>query len=225
MAQERPVTPEKQLLNLIETGSPKNPVTYAQAAKRQGMALVSPGAWLGRITFLKDKFKRWQNSGVFQFDIKLLNRTLMILVSGLALYFFTSVSISAVSLTHIPTLKFSPQEVKDQSEPLGNMSSLKNAASYYLEKIRQRDIFKIGEKAQPKESAPSAPAPKVIEEVQRLKLVGISWSNDPDAMIEDSTALRTFFVKRGQMIGRVKIEAIFKDKVVLSFEGQETELR
>ena len=44
-------------------------------------------------------------------------------------------------------------------------------------------------------------------------------------MIEDKQSVKTFFVKRGQMIGPVKVEAIFKDKVVLSYEGEEIELR
>ena len=69
------------------------------------------------------------------------------------------------------------------------------------------------------------PSSKVADATQDLKLVGISWSNDPIAMIEDSKALRTFFVTRGQMIGEVRVQAIFKDKVVLSYGGEEIELR
>ena len=102
------------------------------------------------------------------------------------------------------------------------VSALK-VASYYLEKIRARDIFKIGSKK--KEEEIKVPSSKIIDATQNLKLVGISWSGDPDAMIEDTKALRTFFVKRGQMIGEVKVQAIFKDRVVLSYEGEELELR
>ena len=32
-------------------------------------------------------------------------------------------------------------------------------------------------------------------------------------------------VKRGEMIGEVKVQAIFKDKVVLTFGGEEVELK
>ena len=45
-------------------------------------------------------------------------------------------------------------------------------------------------------------------------------------IIEDKAIQKTYFVKRGQTVGNnVKVEAVFKDKVVLSFDGQEFELR
>jgi hypothetical protein len=44
-------------------------------------------------------------------------------------------------------------------------------------------------------------------------------------MIEDTKALRTFFVKRGEMAGEAKVQAIFKDKVVLSVGTEEFELK
>jgi type II secretory pathway component PulC len=57
-------------------------------------------------------------------------------------------------------------------------------------------------------------------------LVGIAWSNDPEAMIEDGKNKRTFFVKRGQTLDdEVKVVTIFKDKVILTFKGKEFELR
>jgi len=226
MAQERTVTPEKQLLSLIETGSAKNPGLQVHAVGHKGMSIFSPGAWLGRISFFKDSLQKKIKSNYFQLDIKLLNRMLMVLVSVLAIYFFTSVYFSVVSLTKLPTLKFSAEGAKEEAIPLQNVSVLKNAISYYMDKMQQRDIFKIGARPAPqKSSSPKEPTPKIIEETQRFKLVGISWSKNPDAMIEDTVALRTFFVKRGQTLGRVKVEGIFKDKVILSFEGEETEIR
>ena len=44
-------------------------------------------------------------------------------------------------------------------------------------------------------------------------------------MVEDTKSYKTFFVKRGDLIGEVKVEAIFKDKIILSYEGDEVELR
>ena len=66
---------------------------------------------------------------------------------------------------------------------------------------------------------------RILDATETLKLVGISWSNDPDAIIEDTKDTKTFFVKTGQKIGEVKVQAIFKDKVVLSYQGEETELK
>ncbi|MBI5144107.1 MAG: hypothetical protein HZA30_03465 [Candidatus Omnitrophica bacterium] len=213
-------------MSLIETGSVKNTGIQTHAIGHKGMSLFSPGAWLGRISFFRDSLQKKIKGNEFQLDIKLLNRILMVGVSLLAIYFFTSVYFGVISITKLPTLKFSAQGAKEEAASLQNMSVLKNAMSYYMEKIQQRDIFKIGARPAPqKASSPKEPTPRIIEETQRFKLVGISWSKDPDAMIEDTVALRTFFVKRGQMLGRVKVEGIFKDKVILSYEGEEAELR
>ena len=227
MAEDRPITPEKQLLSLIETNRQKAPDVQARAVKHHSMSLFSPGAWMGRVSFFKDNFRKWFGGGLYQLDIKVINRLLMAVIIMLTLYLGSTLYFSIFALTNTPRMKLTAQEARDQITGIQNFSVLKNAVSYYLEKVQQRDIFKIGAAPPPQQKAggPKEPTPKIVEATQNLKLVGISWSKNPDAMIEDTAALRTFFVKRGQTIGRVKIEAIFKDKVVLSYEGEETELR
>jgi len=44
-------------------------------------------------------------------------------------------------------------------------------------------------------------------------------------IIEDTQAKRAYFLKRGQMINDFEVKAIFKDKVILSYQGEEIELR
>ena len=104
-------------------------------------------------------------------------------------------------------------------------SALKKSVSYYLDKVSRRNIFEMQARRPTLDIAKKEPTSKIVLETEHLKLVGISWSADPIAMIEDSRSYKTFFSKRGQMIGKVKIEAIFKDKVVLSYEEEEIELR
>ena len=101
---------------------------------------------------------------------------------------------------------------------------MKKTAAYYFEKVAQRDIFKMGPKPLPTEKQ-KVVSPVVTEATKNLKLVGISWSDNPDAMIEDTQAKRTFFLKRGQKIGKMKIQAIFRDKVILSYEDEEVILK
>ena len=108
---------------------------------------------------------------------------------------------------------------------------LKKAVSYYLERVRDRDIFRMGSVRimgtgdDGTQTVMKVTSSKVMEATQNLKLVGISWSSSPDAIIEDTKTTKTFFVKTGQMMGDVKVQAIFKDKVVLSYSGEEMELR
>jgi hypothetical protein len=70
-------------------------------------------------------------------------------------------------------------------------------------------------------------SPDTQEAKKRLKLVGVIWSANPQAMVEDERDKRTYLVSAGESIaGGVLIKEIFRDKaVVVGVEGQEWELR
>lgn len=228
MAPERPLTPEKQLLNLIENPKAKNASSPGLSGMKQhSLSLLSPGAWLGRISFSRERFKKWlKDLKRRQLDIKALNKALSVCVAALALYFAGNLAIGIVNTKKLPVFKF--EFSGRESADVFQEGLFLKAASYYPEKVRQRDIFQLGPKKTDdtkEETVQVGPSGEILEAIQHLKLVGISWSNDPDAMVEDTKALKTFFVKRGQMIGDVRVQAIFKDKVVLSYRGEETELR
>jgi hypothetical protein len=224
MAQERPLTPEKQLLKFIESPKLNKTGLQAQAIRRHSLSFLDFGAWLGRIAFLKLEFERWRKGfSLAKLDVKVANRFLGLMIAVLAVYFLSSFSLSIINLGKTPNLETKVLEGKVASVS-PDSSGFKKAVSYYLDKVRERDIFTVGPKTDAKLGKP-APSAKDLEVAQNFKLVGISWSNDPDAMIEDSKALKTFFVKRGEMVGEAKVQAIFKDKVILSYNGQEIELK
>lgn len=73
------------------------------------------------------------------------------------------------------------------------------------------------------------PQQEHIVNTKDLKLIGISWSNDPDVMIEDTAIHKTYFCKRGAMIGEYQVETINKSDVILKkgdliFELKEKQL-
>ena len=231
MATERSVTPEKQLLKLIEEQKGKNPAAVqAHALKRRGMSLVSPGAWLGRFSFSEDWFRRKiENFQGQPFDIKSVNRTLLLCACVFTLYFLTSTTTALIQLNRPPDLEV-PASGNGASVNLMERVFLKKAVSYYLEKIGERDIFQMGAAqkvtgADGIQTQMKVTSARILDVAENLKLVGISWSSDPDAIIEDTKETKTFFVKTGQKIGDVKVQAIFKDKVILSYQGEETELK
>lgn len=231
MATERSITPEKQLLRLIEEQKGKNPAAVqAQALKRRGMSLVSLGAWLGRFSFSKDWFRRRaENLRGQPLDIKSINRILLLCACGLTLYFLASMTTTLVQLS-VPVDLAAPALENGSSINLMERVFLKKAVSYYLEKMAQRDIFRMGAvqkvtTADGVQTEMKVTSSKILDATESLKLVGISWSGNPDAIIEDTKQTKTFFVKPGQRIGDIKVEAIFKDKVILSYQGEETELK
>ena len=224
MAAEREPTPEKQLLNLIE--EPKLSSIQQAAIKRGGFSLFSLGAFKGRFSFFEKNIKSLLSLKREPSDIKRINRLLRFCVFILVVYFVTSFIISTLNLEKEPVLVLKT-EVSEQAE-IAKLSSPLKKLSYYLEEVRTRDIFnplpKIIE-ADGVGGRKRKVSAKIAEAAKDLKLTGISWSDDPDVFIEDIKSKRVYFLKKGEMIGKIKIEAIFRDKVVLSYEGEELTLR
>ncbi len=230
MADDKPVTPEQQLLKLIEESnkSPKAPGAPAGrgAAKGPGFSFSRlPGLIAGRLSFMRrGAGKRSAGGPKLSADIAAMNRVFAAAVGCLLVYVLFDAAASATNLRKPPN--FAPPKDMKTAFTLEPIEPMKES-SYYLQKVSSRDIFREGRK---QEAAPKAPAQNAVietaEAVKNLALVGISWSSNPDAIIEDKAHQRTFFVKRGQMVGDdVKVEAIFKDHVVVTFEDHEYELR
>ena len=226
MAEERSLTPEKQLLKLIEEPRAQGPAhVQAQAIKYHSQSLFSFGAWLGRLSFLKDKFRDLAGSDRSYSDIvKIVNAVLAVGILSLGFYFISSLSVAFINTGKLPMLKFKAKDSSGQLAFSEAASPLK-PSSFYLDKIKQRNIFRMGAKAGEDKAASAENASKIIELSQDLKLVGISWSDSPDAMIENTKAQRTFFVKKGQMIGELQVKEITRDKVIITYGGEEAELR
>lgn len=227
MAQDKQLSPEKELLNLIEKPMAQSSL-QAATVKYHNQSLVSPGALKGRLAFLQNKFQDlWRKRDfVHQLDIGVLNQALKAGVIILGCYFclnlFTSIN-EAKKDIHIAISEERAVELNS-----ARSTSILKAVSYYLEKARERDIFKMGLRAPVPGTGIGArgPSEKVLEATQNLRLVGIAWSDDPDVMIEDTKLQRTLFLKKGQRIDNlIELKAVFKDKVVLSFQGEEIELK
>ena len=217
MAQDKQLTPEKQLLNLIEKPAVRGSL-HAAAIKYHGLSLFSFAALKGRLAFLKNRISK---AGAPQLDIRVINGFLKLSVVILSLYFMINLFFFLFHLKQ--GLKINPE--KPGREGFAQVVSPLKAASYYLEQVRERDIFRMGQRKASVQGS-KGPSQALLEATQYLRLVGISWSADPDVMIEDTKNQRTLFLKKGRTIDNdVKVEAIFKDKVVLSFRGEEVELR
>jgi len=226
MAQERPLTPEKQLLKLIEEPKAGIVGVGTHVIRHYGFSFFSFSAWAGRISFFQSRIIKWFRLGKYrQIDLKVINRFLGASVAVLLFIFLNNIFISLANLKKTHFGLETKGDIKIAGIPEVPVST--KTASYFLEKVRQRDIFSMGaqDESEAADAKSKGPTLGIIEATKHLRLVGISWSADPDAMIEDTTAVRTFFIKRGQMIGDVKVEAIFKDKIVLRYNKEEIELK
>lgn len=58
-----------------------------------------------------------------------------------------------------------------------------------------------------------------------LKLVGILWSEKPQAMVEDTVDQKTYLLYEGDQVARLVVKSIQKDKVILAKDDRVWELR
>ena len=216
MAKQR-FTAEEELLNLIDKEDPNVPVKL-----RRKKSLFSNLSWrknfrlsLGSRIF--HSLVRAKN-GVREPNLKVLNKIFFIISAVLLIYLIIDFSFNHPDAAMIGRLI---------SPPKPRSFLYKNAFQprpflYYLEMVRRRNIFSpivLGKSKKPKVAKEQLRAM-----IKNLRLVGISWSKNPVAMIEDEKTKKTYFLKKGQMINEFKIEDVLKNEVILSFKGEKIEL-
>ena len=72
---------------------------------------------------------------------------------------------------------------------------------------------------------PKQKAPAEVGIPGDIKLVGIIWTDNPQAMLEGSKEQKTYLVSAGDNIGGLKIKKILSDKIIVSKGEQEWALR
>lgn len=245
MADEK-LSPEQQLLKLIEDSKKVQfksdsadlaATTPTQAAKPldsqplgAGKKFLKPknlqGAFLGRWSFFKrTTTKKIKKSKPKLPSLAIINGLLFLTMLGVMGYVGFEAFLLMKNRGNSVNFLFQKEKAPVSTE---TKSSLLKDSDYYLQKVNARDIFKEGQVSAPKHDTEKKKESSAQDNalLSGFSLVGISWSANPDVIIEDKAKQKTYFVKRGQEVGDgVRIEAVFKDHVILSYDGQEFELR
>jgi len=75
------------------------------------------------------------------------------------------------------------------------------------------------------DKAESLLSAETAQAVSTLKLVGILWSERPQAMVEDTKNSKTYLLNDGDSLNDLSVKKIYVDKIVLSKDGKDWELR
>lgn len=159
----------------------------------------------------------------FSFSIFDLNKILIVGII-LCVIFLVLQLRSGVSLLH-QEIDFA-DEIK-ASTPRTDESVLPKVrdVKYYINSFGNRNIFKpydisLGNAAQGQ--------PNLAKRLSKYKLVGVAWLDLPTSatvMIEDTQTKTTYFLKTGEQLEGVTIKTIYTDRVVLSYENEETTIK
>jgi hypothetical protein len=229
MVADNSLTPEKQLLKLIEEQSAQANTPKPAAASPVAPPVLkkdsfSVGVFRARAGFFKQYFDRVIRSWSGPIDVKKVTAALTMLTAIAGAYFLMNTVILAWRLSALPQFSLKPA-AEGAGTSLKAATQLKPLA-FYLEKVNSRDLFQLGVTVSTAQT-PQAEKKKQEEIAafrSKYRIAGISWSDNPDAMVENTQTKKTSFVRRGQTIDAMKVIAIFKDKLVVNYEGAEFEL-
>ena len=217
---ETPLTPEEKLLRIIES---------PQGASRSVPSRRS-------LQDYKFFFKSWQekSKGAAGEKIgKVLNlKAVNVILAGIA----TAATIFLVVdfVIGMPrSLMVMSLEAAAKKKDVGNLTiEGLEPLTIYLQEIKQRNVFALTAALQSAAGAGAGAAAQTTSSptekpsfTSTLKVVGILWSDTPQAIIEDSKENKTYLLNRGSKIKEARVKEILKDRVILSYDNQEIELQ
>jgi hypothetical protein len=199
------------------------------ASPKGPMGSFSPERLLEPLRGSLDAVKRWvtgppgrrEGGDPFLAQLQLAGRIGWAILAGLGLYLLVDVVIlqpAAPRLTSAPPASSGGPRVV----PVEDAGS---RAQAYRQTLAARNPFRL--EAGRVEEGPSnqTAKSKLADLTSSLAVVGINRGAVPEALIEDSQAKRTHFVKVGDQINGVTISAIDQEGVKVTYEGEETVLK
>lgn len=203
------ITPEEKLLKIIESPDvEKRRIPVAMRMK--SMRVSSPKDWLNNFHLDKDSLKK--------FNLKLINKIIAAacaLITFIWALNFLSTGIK-LSKRFEQMTSVSGSSVQEGSKRPGIDINVDEAVT----QVKRRNIFTL---LPSKEEAQAAV--NIGLTLGNLKLVGILWSDNPQAMIENTKEQKTYFVSKGDKIGDVEVRNILRDRVVVGRDTEEWDLR
>ena len=198
-------TPEEKLFAVIQ-GAPHAPLRPRAQALSLALARRSLAAFIGPL------------------ELPRINRLLAVVVAVLGAACLLAPLIMQPQVERVMN-RASTQSVPFViAKPLEGVKPLAD----YSELMREKDPFQVGSATpagQPTASTNPQPRPQQFQDaLADLKLVGISWGDDPTVMIEELSTHETHFLKTGQSVGPFTVKEILQDRVMLRAGEQDVEL-
>ncbi|NQT47011.1 MAG: hypothetical protein HQ593_06035 [Candidatus Omnitrophica bacterium] len=230
MDDQKNISPEEKLLNLIRRKQPHQESSAAHPAVEADLA--EDEATAGKETKKADKrafnflfrgrMPRFRKMGAPDIkNVKTWNSIFtaffilaaLSLIYNIAMGFFIEEKVesfiagkTADRITRAPVVDTTLFEEKPKS--------------YYLEEMQGRDLFR----APFFQDGEGSRIDDLQEKIKSFSLLGVVAGEDPQAIIEDKEAAKTYFLKKGESFNGVRVLEIFEGKAILDINGEEIEI-
>jgi len=202
------LTPEERLLRLIKGEKKQKPPPDLSGQK----TAISPDS--------KPAAKIAAQVAARGYRIN-INRLIPVFFGASVIYLLVSFIYSWIGLKEIKLPDVSEEELKElqpkaKEEP--------RPYEFYSKGVSQHQIF-----GSPTGNAKSqdTPAPAVATDtdlIKNISLVGIISGLNPQAIIEDKKAQKTYYLTKGQALGEIQVEDILEGKIIINYQGNRFEL-
>ncbi len=206
------MTPEEKLLQVID-----NPAKAQKQGALERLGRQASGWSLG-MTWVLDRLRGGRPGSGPMVTLRMVNRGLAIIGGVLALAWLADFfALRSEFLTRLEMVErtqlIAPTQTRGSSLPGLDLADV-------LEHAKARNVFTF----LPPKVETSAPAVEDLRPyVAELKLVGIIWSDNPQAMIEQTKEEKTYLLGTGEKIGPLRIKKILREKVLLGLQTGEGE--
>ncbi|MBI4313667.1 MAG: hypothetical protein HY594_02505 [Candidatus Omnitrophica bacterium] len=207
------MTPEERLFRTIgeKPGGEQTPASAVSPISK--LLLLIPRQWTRLLN--ASELRRW----FMDRPIQRINLILACLLSFLLVSLIFDVATAPRRFRKFMEIPAGSTASLDQSPSVSAGPSLEEYASV----LSDRNVFQVPNAAG--QSPASSPA-AAVSPVEGLKLVGIAWSDEPEAIINDIKANKTFFLKAGNRVGALTVREVTREAVILVTDsGEVHELR
>ena len=160
---------------------------------------------------LLDLIRKGQSKVKFGKDLKIFTKVNMILISliaVIAVVFLVDVFIFKKNPSLEPVIADTQQAKAPQAQPVAAEKIEEDSAIDHASLDKNINIKKISKE----------------EILGNLNLLGIITGDNNQAIIEDKTLKKTFFLYKGDLLGELKVYDIKDSVVILEYKGEKIEL-
>ena len=160
--------------------------------------------------------------------VRTVNRVLMVLFVIAVLLVLNELVSGQNFLSKSQDIQIDKKMTKSVMNESNTIPSI-SGVEYYTAETKKRNIFQPFKEGDSKSVVEvSGENQRMADQVQNLRLVGISWFETVDSasvMIEDVDKKTTYFLMKGDKMGDIYVKTIYADSVKLGHDNEEIIIR